>query len=59
MTRSGDKYVPLRKRIEIARKNRADLFISVHADANHSSRLHGLMYGAWNARDETQVALTF
>ena len=41
MTRGGDKYVPLRKRIEIARKNRADLFISVHADANHSSRLHG------------------
>lgn len=41
MTRSSDKYVPLRKRIEIARKSKADLFISVHADANNSSRLKG------------------
>ncbi len=41
MTRSSDKYVPLRKRIEIARKSKADLFISVHADANHSSSVQG------------------
>lgn len=41
MTRSNDTYVPLRKRIDIARNNNADLFISVHADANHSSRIKG------------------
>lgn len=41
MTRSSDKYVPLRKRIEVARRNNADLFISVHADANTSSRIRG------------------
>jgi N-acetylmuramoyl-L-alanine amidase len=33
LTRSGDYYVGLRKRTEIARKNRAHLFVSIHADA--------------------------
>ncbi|CAG0909244.1 unnamed protein product [Cyprideis torosa] len=41
MTRSNDTFVPLRKRIDIARNNNADLFVSVHADANHSSRIRG------------------
>lgn len=33
LTRSSDKYIPLRGRLAIARKNNADLFISIHADA--------------------------
>lgn len=33
MTRSGDYYVLVSKRPEIARKNKADLFVSIHADA--------------------------
>ncbi len=33
LTRDGDYYIPLRKRYEIARKARADLFVSIHADA--------------------------
>ncbi len=33
LTRSGDYYVGLRKRTQIARKNRAHLFVSLHADA--------------------------
>lgn len=33
MIRKGDYYIPLRKRVEIARRHRADLFISIHADA--------------------------
>lgn len=41
LTRSNDSFVPLRKRIDIARNNNADLFVSVHADANHSSRIRG------------------
>lgn len=41
MTRSNDTFVPLRTRIDIARNNNADLFVSVHADANHSSRIRG------------------
>jgi N-acetylmuramoyl-L-alanine amidase len=33
LTRNGDDYLPLRDRYEIARQLKADLFISVHADA--------------------------
>lgn len=33
LVRNDDFFVPLRKRVEIARKHKADLFISVHADA--------------------------
>ncbi len=33
LTRNGDYYVPLRGRFEKARKARADLFLSIHADA--------------------------
>ncbi len=41
LTRSDDSFVPLRQRIDIARNSHADLFISVHADANQRSQLHG------------------
>ncbi|MCL4152972.1 UNVERIFIED_CONTAM: hypothetical protein GTU68_048652 [Idotea baltica] len=41
LIRDGDYYVTLRKRIEKARKNKADLFISIHADANPSRKLTG------------------
>lgn len=41
LTRSDDRYVDLRERTEIARRNNADLFISIHADANNRSNLHG------------------
>lgn len=41
LTREGDYYVSLRKRINKARKHRADLFISIHADANPNPRLTG------------------
>jgi N-acetylmuramoyl-L-alanine amidase len=33
LVRSEDFFVPLRKRVEIARQHKADMFISVHADA--------------------------
>lgn len=33
LVRNDDIFVPLRKRVEIARKHNADMFISVHADA--------------------------
>lgn len=33
LVRNDDFFVPLRKRVEIARQHKADLFISVHADA--------------------------
>ncbi|APC16802.1 N-acetylmuramoyl-L-alanine amidase [Pseudomonas frederiksbergensis] len=33
LVRNDDFFVPLRKRVEIARTHKADMFISVHADA--------------------------
>jgi N-acetylmuramoyl-L-alanine amidase len=41
LTRTGDYYVGLRKRMQIARKHRADLFVSVHADAFRDKRVRG------------------
>ncbi len=33
MTRSGDAFIPLNERVNIARANNASLFISIHADS--------------------------
>ena len=41
MTRTKDKYVSLEKRADIAIKNKADLFISIHADAFHDHKVDG------------------
>ncbi|MHC8441470.1 MAG: N-acetylmuramoyl-L-alanine amidase [Candidatus Eutrophobiaceae bacterium] len=41
LTREGDYFMALRKRIEVARRNEADLFISLHADAFHDHRVRG------------------
>ncbi|MBI1732400.1 MAG: N-acetylmuramoyl-L-alanine amidase [Gammaproteobacteria bacterium] len=41
LTREGDYFLPLRKRMELARRHRADLFISIHADAFRDRRVQG------------------
>ncbi len=41
LTRNSDVYVDHRKRMDIARRARADLFISIHADAVDDSRPAG------------------
>ena len=41
MIRSGDYYVSLRKRMQKAREQKADLFISIHADAFRDGRARG------------------
>lgn len=41
LIRNGDYYVGLRRRMELARQARADLFVSVHADAFRDPRVHG------------------
>jgi len=41
MIRKGDYYMSLRKRIAKAREHKADLFMSIHADAFHDPKVHG------------------
>ena len=41
LTRSGDTYLKLAQRAEIAEKKKADLFISLHANANPSRAMKG------------------
>ena len=41
MTRTGDYYVNLNKRSSIARKNKAHMLVSVHADSFRTSRPRG------------------
>jgi N-acetylmuramoyl-L-alanine amidase len=41
MTRDSDVYVPLERRVKIARGAQADLFISLHADSGGDSKVRG------------------
>ncbi|MBY0475521.1 MAG: N-acetylmuramoyl-L-alanine amidase [Nitrosomonas sp.] len=41
LTRDGDHYISLPQRRIIARRANADLFVSIHADANPKSHAHG------------------
>lgn len=41
LTRDRDVFIPLHKRVAIAKQNHADIFISVHADAFHDHSVRG------------------
>jgi N-acetylmuramoyl-L-alanine amidase len=41
MVRKGDYFIPLRKRVAIARQHKADLFVSIHADSFRDKRARG------------------
>lgn len=42
LIRSGDYYVPLNDRYRKAREKQADLLVSIHADAFHDPKVHGM-----------------
>ncbi len=44
MTRDSDIYIPLKERVELARRHKADLFISIHADAASSQSSGSSVY---------------
>lgn len=50
LTRSGDYFIPLDKRSEIARQDHADLLISIHADGFASPEPHGASVWVLSAR---------
>lgn len=56
LTRQGDYYVGLRNRMKIARKHKADLFISIHADAFHDPRVRGASVYVLSSRGATNEA---
>ncbi len=56
MIRDGDRFVSLRDRINKARVNKADMFISIHADAFSNQRASGSSVYALSQRGATNEA---
>ena len=56
LTRDGDFYLPLQGRVEKARKVRADLFVSIHADAYVRPHARGSSVFALSERRATSEA---
>jgi N-acetylmuramoyl-L-alanine amidase len=56
LVRSGDYFVPLRKRIEIAHAAQADFFMSIHADAYRDSSATGATVYVLNEKGATDEA---
>ncbi|MCY4313448.1 MAG: N-acetylmuramoyl-L-alanine amidase [Gammaproteobacteria bacterium] len=53
LTRTGDYYISLRRRIIMARNINADLFVSVHADGHHNTKAQGASVYALSQRGAT------
>jgi N-acetylmuramoyl-L-alanine amidase len=56
LTRNGDNFVHLRERMERSRGARADLFISLHADAFRDHRVRGATVYALSSKGATDEA---
>jgi N-acetylmuramoyl-L-alanine amidase len=59
MIRTGDYYVSLRGRRDLARKRQADLFVSIHADAFKRKEAHGASVYALSTRGATSTAASY
>ncbi len=56
LVRESDYYIAHQERYEIARRNRADLFISIHADSFHSPKPSGSSVYILSSRGATSEA---
>lgn len=56
LTRSGDYYVGLRQRLDIARKYNGDVFVSIHADAFNNPHSNGASVFALSQSGATSEA---
>ena len=59
LIRDGDYYIPLRKRTDVARSRRADLFISIHADAFSMPQANGASVFALSRRGATSETASY
>ena len=58
-TRTTDEFVELHRRAEIANQNNADLFISIHANANRNRQVRGtdtFVMGLHTSKENLEVA---
>jgi N-acetylmuramoyl-L-alanine amidase len=58
MTRNSDKFIPLGTRVNIANDAKADLFISIHANASRTRSVHGfeVYYVSPSVGDSTRAS---
>jgi N-acetylmuramoyl-L-alanine amidase len=59
-TRTTDEFVELHRRAEIANRNYADLFISIHANANNNRNIKGtdtFVLGLHRTKENLEVAM--
>ncbi len=59
MTRNEDIFIPLGVRVAKARKQRADLFVSIHADAFTDRSAHGSSVFALSTKGATSTAAKY
>jgi N-acetylmuramoyl-L-alanine amidase len=56
LTRSGDYYITLHNRLVYARKNKADIFLSIHADSYFNNHASGASIYALSKHGATSIA---
>ena len=59
MTRNEDVFIPLKVRVAKAQKQRADLFVSIHADAFSSRQPSGSSVFALSTKGATSTAAKY
>jgi len=59
LTRSGDYFIPLKKRRDLARNMKADLFVSIHADAFTKASARGASVFALSSNGATSETARF
>jgi N-acetylmuramoyl-L-alanine amidase len=59
LTRDGDYFIELTQRYKIARENKADLFVSIHADSYTSDDAKGSSVWVLSPRGKTSEAARF
>ena len=59
LIRSGDYYVSLKGRRDLARKRNADMFVSIHADAFRDKRARGASVYALSTRGATSTTASY